>query len=136
MVENTEGFVVEVRDEGEEGLDGDESEDLRPLSVAAKGGEDPQNAVGGTECAMLGIEECPSIAPNGCLDFEVEEEAKAGKVGCVVAELEDEEVIVGVDVDVEQDADDDEKVLYEEVEADVAPEAVTEGVGIECVFPR
>lgn len=64
MVESAESFVVEVGDKGEEGLDGDEGEDLRPLSVAAKGGKEPQNAIGDTECAMLGIEESLSIAPS------------------------------------------------------------------------
>lgn len=49
--------------------------------------------------------------------------------------MEYKEVIVGVDVDVEEDADDDKEVLDEELKADIAPEAVAERIGIVGVFP-
>ena len=67
---------------------------------AVEGGNGPKDAVGGTERATLGIEECPSVAPLGGLNFAGEEEAEAGNISDMVGELEYEMVGIGVEVDI------------------------------------
>jgi hypothetical protein len=129
-------LVVEVRKEGEEGLDGDEGEDLCGLSIAAEAGESPQCTVGGKEDAPLGIEECSSVALFGGLEFECEEDAEAAKIESVVGNLEANEVVVGVYIDIKGHHNNDKGVLDEEVKSDVAPEAVAQQIGILSVFPR
>lgn len=102
---------------------------------AVEGGNGPKDAVGGTERATLGIEECPSVAPLGGLDFAGEEEAEAGNISDMVGELEYEMVGIGVEVDIEEESECEEGVLCEEVKADIAPEAVAEYIGVVGVFP-